>query len=135
MKPGHPGETGLHETAPCKAVGEILSRIGDKWSVLVVMQLGAEPRRFNELRRAIGGVSQKMLSITLRGLERDGFVTRTVTPTLPPRVDYALTDLGRELLTPVRALGDWAIANRDRVESARRRFDAAQAPEAMQAAE
>lgn len=118
MKP-----TNLRETEPCRRVSQILSRIGDKWSVLVVMLLGDGPRRFNELRREIGGVSQKMLSSTLRGLERDGFVTRTVQPTVPPRVDYALTDLGRELLRPVGALGEWAIDNAARIEEARRRFD------------
>lgn len=118
MKP-----TNLHETGPCRKVSQILSRIGDKWSVLVVMQLGEKPRRFNELRRELGSISQKMLSATLRGLERDGFVSRTVHPTVPPRVDYALTDLGRELLCPVAALGEWAIANSERVEEARRRFD------------
>jgi DNA-binding HxlR family transcriptional regulator len=125
LKPGN-----LRETEPCKAVGEILARIGDKWTVLVVMLLGPGPRRFNELRREIGGISQKMLSATLRGLERDGFVTRTVYPTVPPRVDYELTDLGREMMRPVKALGEWAIDNRERVEAARRRFDAVAKDEA-----
>ena len=119
MKPGN-----LHETEPCRQVSQLLSRIGDKWSVLVVMQLGKGPKRFNELRRELGSISQKMLSATLRGLERDGFVSRTVTPSVPPRVDYARTDLGRELLCPVGALGEWAIANIDRIETARGRFDA-----------
>jgi DNA-binding HxlR family transcriptional regulator len=79
--------------------------------------------RFNELRHAVGGISQKMLTTTLRGLERDGFVTRTIFPTIPPRVDYELTDLGRELLVPVTALGDWARANTARINSARAQFD------------
>ena len=118
MKP-----TNLRETEPCRRVSQILSRIGDKWSVLVVMLLGEQSRRFNELRREIGGVSQKMLSSTLRSLERDGFVSRTVHPTVPPRVDYALTDLGRELLQPVAALGEWAMDNAGRIEEARRRYD------------
>jgi DNA-binding HxlR family transcriptional regulator len=118
MKPGN-----LHETGPCRKVSQVLSRIGDKWSVLVVMQLGEKPRRFNELRRELGSISQKMLSATLRGLERDGFVSRTVHATVPPRVDYALTELGRDLLCPVGALGEWAIANIERIEAARRRFD------------
>lgn len=118
MKPGN-----LHETGPCRKVSQVLSRIGDKWSVLVVMQLGEKPRRFNELRRELGSISQKMLSATLRNLERDGFVSRTVTPSIPPRVDYALTDLGRDLLCPVSALGDWAIANIERIEGARQRYD------------
>ena len=107
----------------CRSVNEILARVGDKWSVLVVSLLGDGAMRFSELRRLIGGISQKMLTTTLRGLERDGFVTRTVTPTIPPRVDYELTSLGRDLLVPVRALGDWARRNRSRVEKARARFD------------
>jgi DNA-binding HxlR family transcriptional regulator len=110
----------------CQAVNGILSRVGDKWTVLVVELLGRGPMRFNELRRMIGGISQKMLTTTLRGLERDGFVTRTVFPTIPPRVDYELTELGRELLTPVRALGEWARQNTGRVAQARARFDAKQ---------
>lgn len=116
-----------YETEDCRAVSELLSRVGDKWTVLVVGYLGGGPIRFSELRRAIGGISQKMLTTTLRGLERDGFVTRTVFPTIPPRVDYELTQLGRELLVPVSALGDWARANQGRVADARRRFDAAHA--------
>lgn len=115
----------LRETEPCRRISQILSRVGDKWSVLVVMLLGDKPRRFNELRREIGGVSQKMLSSTLRNLERDGLVQRTEQPTVPPRVDYSLTALGRELLIPVGSLGDWAIANADAIEDARRRYDAA----------
>ena len=122
MKPGHP-----HATEDCRAVSEILSRVGDKWTVLVVEYLGRGPMRFTELKRAVGGISQKMLTITLRGLERDGFVTRTVFPTIPPRVDYELTDLGRELLKPVKALGEWARANTSRINAARERFDGTQA--------
>jgi DNA-binding HxlR family transcriptional regulator len=107
----------------CRAVSEILSRVGDKWSVLVVKLLGDGPMRFNELRHRIGGISQKMLTTTLRGLERDGFATRTVTPTIPPRVDYELTELGRDLLVPVTALADWAVKNEARVQKAREVFD------------
>jgi DNA-binding HxlR family transcriptional regulator len=118
MKPRHP-----HRTEDCRAISEVLQRIGDKWTVLVVSRLGEGPLRFNELRSIIGGISQKMLTTTLRGLERDGFVTRTVFPTIPPRVDYELTDLGRELLVPVQALADWGLANIDRVYAARERFD------------
>lgn len=118
MKPGH-----LHATEDCRAVSEILSRVGDKWTVLVVEFLGRGPMRFTELKHAVGGISQKMLTTTLRGLERDGFVTRTVFPTIPPRVDYELTDLGRELLKPVKALGEWARANTSRIRAARERFD------------
>ena len=122
MKLGHP-----HNTEDCRAVSEILQRVGDKWTVLVVGKLGAGPMRFNELRQAVGGISQKMLTTTLRGLERDGFVTRTVFPTIPPRVDYELTELGRELLVPVNALGEWARQNTARVNAARARFDGASA--------
>ena len=111
------------ERAECRAVSEVLSRIGDKWTVLVVELLGGGPMRFNELRRLIGGISQKMLTTTVRNLERDGFVTRTIFPTIPPRVDYELTDLGRELLVPVRSLGMWARENIDRIAEARTRFD------------
>ena len=114
----------------CQAVNSILSRVGDKWTVLVVELLGQGPLRFNELRRLIGGISQKMLTTTLRGLERDGFVTRTVFPTIPPRVDYELTDLGRDLLVPVHALGEWARLNTGRVAKARVSFDMKQKDEA-----
>jgi len=105
-------------------VTEILSRIGDKWSVQVVVEPGKGTRRFNELRRTVTGISQRMLTLTLRGLERDGLVTRTVYPTIPPRVEYRLTGLGSSLLTVVRALGDWAIENRAEILAARDRFDA-----------
>jgi DNA-binding HxlR family transcriptional regulator len=107
----------------CRAVSEVLARVGDKWSVLVVVMLGDGPKRFNALRRSIGGISQRMLTLTLRALERDGLVTRTVFPTIPPRVDYALTALGRSLLTPVDALSGWALENRSRIQQARERFD------------
>jgi DNA-binding HxlR family transcriptional regulator len=112
-----------HESEDCRAVSEILGRVGDKWTVLVVGYLSAGPMRFSELLRAIGGISQKMLTATLRALERDGFVTRKVFPTIPPRVDYELTDLGRELRVPVNALGEWARKNISRVNEARARFD------------
>ena len=120
MKPAH-----VHLPTDCRAVSDVLARIGDKWSVLVVSRLGAGPLRFNELRRAIGGISQRMLTLTLRGLERDGLITRTVFPTIPPRVDYALTPLGRDLLVPVSALGAWAIRNQPKIASAREEFDGA----------
>ena len=118
MLPRHP-----HITEDCRAVSEILQHIGDKWTVLVVGKLGNGSLRFNELRAAVGGISQKMLTTTLRGLERDGFVTRTVFPTIPPRVDYELTELGHDLLIPVSALGEWARANTIRVRAAREKFD------------
>jgi DNA-binding HxlR family transcriptional regulator len=120
VEPGH-----THEPGDCAKVAPILARVGDKWSVLVVSLLGGGPRRFNEIKRMIDGISQRMLTLTLRGLERDGLVTRTVTPTNPPRVDYALTDLGDDLLGPVNALSNWARANHPRIAEARARFDQA----------
>jgi DNA-binding HxlR family transcriptional regulator len=119
MKPGN-----LKLTGDCRRVSAILARIGDKWTVLVVRQIGDGPRRFSEIRRALGSISQKMLTTTLRGLERDGFVSRTVFPTVPPRVEYELTALGRDLLVPVKALGEWAVKNADRIERAQRTYDA-----------
>ena len=115
----------LHQTEPCRRISDILSRIGDKWSLLVIRQLGDGPLRFSEIKRSLGSISQKMLTATLRGLERDGFVTRTVFPTVPPRVDYELTSLGHDLLDPVRELADWALHNAERIERARKRFDEA----------
>ena len=112
-----------HLESDCRGVASILARVGDKWSVLVIMLLGDGPRRFNELKRMVGGISQRMLTLTLRGLERDGLVTRTVFPTIPPRVDYELTDLGRGLQQPVRALGEWAMDHQREIEDARARFD------------
>src|ERR1700677_5050284 len=118
MKPSH-----IHLPADCRAVSDVLARIGDKWSVLVVSRLGEGPLRLNELRRSIGGISQRMLTLTLRGLERDGLVTRTVFPTIPPRVDYALTPLGRDLLDPVATLGACAIRNQAKIARPREQFD------------
>jgi DNA-binding HxlR family transcriptional regulator len=115
----------IHDTSDCRAVSGVLQRVGDKWSVLIVGRLGPRAMRFNEFKREIGGISQRMLTLTLRGLERDGLVTRTVFPTIPPRVDYELTALGRSLLVPVKALGDWALANTGRIEAARLKFDGA----------
>jgi DNA-binding HxlR family transcriptional regulator len=111
------------ESGDCRAVSAILVRIGDKWSVLIVALLGDGPRRFNEIKRMVGGISQRMLTLTLRGLERDGLVTRTVTPTNPPRVDYALTGTGLSLWQPVEALSNWARAHHKEIEAARRTFD------------
>jgi len=115
----------LHEAGDCRAISEVLSRVGDKWTVLVVSTLGGGPKRFNELRKALGSISQRMLTLTLRALERDGLVTRTVFPTIPPRVDYELTSLGCSLLDPVNTLSAWARKNRPAMEEARRKFDAA----------
>lgn len=114
----------LHVPEDCRAISEVLARVGDKWTVLVVSTLGDGPKRFNELRRALGSISQRMLTLTLRGLERDGMVTRTQFPTIPPRVDYELTELGRSLLEPVSELTLWARKNRSAIDNARRRFDA-----------
>src|ERR1700750_2861601 len=116
----------LHQPEDCRAVSEVLSRVGDKWTVLVVGTLGDGPKRFNELRRALGSISQRMLTLTLRALERDGLVTRTVFPTIPPRVDYELTRLGHSLLEPVSSLRLWARRNRSAIENARRQFDSAE---------
>jgi DNA-binding HxlR family transcriptional regulator len=112
------------EHAACLAAREVLNRVGDKWSVLVIALLGNGPLRFSELKRSIEGISQRMLTLTLRGLERDGLVTRTMFPTIPPRVDYALTRLGRTLLEPVRALATWAEKHREEIQAARDKFDA-----------
>lgn len=114
---------GVH-TAGCKNVTPVLNRVGDKWSMLIVMALSGGPMRFNELKRAIDGISQRMLTRSLRGLERDGMVSRTVTPTIPPRVDYELTELGESLRQPVKALGDWAIEHIECIRAAQERYDA-----------
>ncbi|MEO7634655.1 MAG: helix-turn-helix domain-containing protein [Sphingomicrobium sp.] len=108
----------------CRTISTLLQRIGDKWTVLVVSTLGERPRRFNELRREIPSVSQRMLTLTLRNLERDGLVSRAVTPSIPPRVDYALTELGHSLLSPVSALSQWALDNVAAIHAAHARFDA-----------
>lgn len=110
----------------CRTISTLLSRIGDKWTALVVQALGQGPRRFNELRREIPTVSQRMLTLTLRNLERDGLVTRTVTPTIPPRVDYELTALGQSLRKPICALVAWATEHSEEIHAAQRRFDAEQ---------
>ena len=133
MEPGHTDVTATtaktativvgHATDRCTAVGNILARIGDKWSVLVVMSLGDGTFRFNELKRHIAGISQRMLTLTLRGLERDGLVERTVFPTIPPKVNYALTELGRSLREPVHALGQWAVEHRGTIERYREHYD------------
>ena len=113
----------LHVAEECRAVSEVLARVGDKWTILVVNELGNGPHRFNEIRRALGSISQRMLTLTLRNLERDGLVTRTVFPTIPPKVEYELTTLGRSLLVPVSGIGLWARQNRSAIQEARKRFD------------
>ena len=107
----------------CRTISTLLARIGDKWTVLVVMTLADGSKRFNELRREIPSVSQRMLTLTLRNLERDGLVNRTVTPSIPPRVDYELTDLGRSLQKPVLALSQWALDNIGTIHEAQAKFD------------
>ncbi len=132
MKPEHINVPVLppqpHPHSDCQGVASILARIGDKWSVFVIRLLGDGPLRFNELKRRVDGISQRMLTLTLRGLERDGLVTRTVFPTIPPRVDYELTDLGRGLWQPVEALGKWANDHQAEIQAARARFDARNEP-------
>ncbi|HVM23065.1 MAG TPA: helix-turn-helix domain-containing protein [Sphingomicrobium sp.] len=108
----------------CRTISGLLSRIGDKWTVLVVNTLADGSRRFNELRREIPSVSQRMLTLTLRNLERDGLVSRTVTPTIPPRVDYELTGLGRSLVPALRAIESWALDHVKDIHAAQARFDA-----------
>jgi DNA-binding HxlR family transcriptional regulator len=115
----------LHVPEDCRAVSEVLARVGDKWTILVVGELGGGPKRFNEIRKALGSISQRMLTLTLRALERDGLVTRTVFPTIPPKVEYELTKLGRSLLEPVSGIGLWARQNRSAIQEARKRFDTA----------
>jgi len=116
MKPDHP-------EADCPMM-MLLDRIADKWAVLVMAMLRRQPLRFNQLRREVGGISQKMLTQTLRGLERDGLVTRTVFPTSPVSVEYAITPLGETLADTMDALRIWSAENIDAVTDARRRFDA-----------
>ena len=112
------------EPESCDMISETLARIGDKWTLLVVELLAGGPMRFNEIRRTIGNISQRMLTLTVRGLERDGLVTRTVYPTIPPRVEYELTKLGRTLREPVMAIANWARKNRPTIAEARKVFDA-----------
>lgn len=111
-----------HDNAQCEHISRMLARISDKWTMLVVRTLGQGPRRFNALRREVGEISQKMLASTLRELEENGFVSRTVTPVTPPQVEYALTDLGREFLKPVQTLAEWVVENSARMDMARARY-------------
>ena len=120
------GKTMKDPNSPvCRTISNLLQRIGDKWTVLVVQTLGQGPHRFNELRREIPSVSQRMLTLTLRNLERDGIVSRKVTPTIPPRVDYELTELGHSLQKPICGLATWATANVGAIHAAQAKFDAA----------
>jgi len=113
-------ETACHgDPAHCEHISRLLARISDKWTLLVVRTLGPGPKRFNALRRDVGEISQKVLASTLRDLEENGFVSRTVTPVTPPQVEYALTELGRDLLSPVQALAEWVVVNAARMDAAR----------------
>ncbi|MDN3263149.1 helix-turn-helix domain-containing protein [Streptomyces sp. CSDS2] len=127
---GPPSAAGGGETDDevCRQVLRILALVGDKWSILVVGQLRDRTLRFSELHRAVRGISQRMLTLTLRQLERDGLLTRTVHPSVPPRVDYVLTPLGTTLLDSMTALADWAVTHRHEVDDNRRRYDAAHPP-------
>ncbi|TAA46715.1 transcriptional regulator [Pseudoxanthomonas winnipegensis] len=132
MSPSHiqsPVERCAPDAGGCLATRQILDRIGDKWSLYIVAMLANGPQRFNALKRGIDGISQRMLTLTLRGLERDGLITRTLYPTIPPRVDYALTDLGTTLLKPVMALVHWADEHQGAIAEAHRRFDAQLEPD------
>jgi DNA-binding HxlR family transcriptional regulator len=118
-----------HTPSACRA-REILDLVADKWSLYVITQLGPGPRRFNELKRSIEGISQRMLTVTLRGLERNGLVSRTMYPVMPPRVDYELTDLGRMLLNASLELIAWAEGHLSEIDTAREKYDAAEAEQA-----
>jgi DNA-binding HxlR family transcriptional regulator len=107
----------------CRKVSKVLARVGDKWSMLIIVLLRDGARRFNGMRRTVDGISQQMLTRTLRGLERDGMVTRTMIPASPPHVEYALTDLGRSLSQPVLALGTWVQEHLAQIDAARNRYD------------
>ena len=119
MKPCDTGDTGT-----CQRISEMLSRIGDKWTLLIVRELGQGPLRFSALKRRLGSISQKMLTATLRNLERDGMVSRTVTPATPPQVEYALTAMGHDLFRPIAALAEWTITHADCIDAARAAYDA-----------
>ncbi|MBB3455215.1 DNA-binding HxlR family transcriptional regulator [Rhizobium sp. BK313] len=112
-----------HASEDCRTLSSILAIVGDKWTVLIVVLLGDGPKRFNEIKRMVGGISQRMLTFTLRGLERDGLVTRTVYPTTPPRVEYELTELGGTLWKAVEPLSSWARNHLDEIVASRDTFD------------
>lgn len=111
------------QSAECPKISQVLARVGEKWSVLIIIMLADGPRRFSDLKRAIGGISQRMLTLCLRGLERDGLVKRTVFPVVPPRVEYELTALGQSLRVPVTQLAQWASAHLVELDAAREAFD------------
>src|ERR1043165_7816988 len=117
-------KTSEGNVAVCNTMADILNRIGDKWSVMIVGYLSRKTMRFNELRHTIGGISQRMLTLTLRNLERDGLVTRTVYPEIPPRVEYQLTPLGQTLRSPIQAVISWSEMYIDAVTIAQAEYDA-----------
>jgi DNA-binding HxlR family transcriptional regulator len=117
----------------CRPLTDILVRIGDKWTVQVIGALSKGPLRYSQIFKQIDGVSQRMLTLTLKGLERDGLVTRTIYPTIPPRVDYALTERGRTLTGPLHVLWTWAYENRDAIDATRREFDQRRSDDAASA--
>jgi DNA-binding HxlR family transcriptional regulator len=125
-----PVRSPVDEHAGCRAVSDALARVGDKWTVMVVGALKAGPLRYNELNRKVDGISQRMLTLTLKGLEQDGLVTRTLYPTIPPRVEYALTDIGRTLIDPLQALYAWSQANVAGMAEARIRYQEKRVQEA-----
>ncbi|MCG5216397.1 winged helix-turn-helix transcriptional regulator [Streptosporangium sp. KLBMP 9127] len=121
-RPASPAVLRERDPMTCQ-VRDILSRIGDKWSMAVINELGCGVQRFTEIKRAVPGISQRMLTVTLRALERDGLVSRRVYPVVPPRVDYELTPLGRTLRDQVWGLIDWVVEHHDDIDGARRRYD------------
>lgn len=135
MRPSKAAVTIPHlPSEQCPKISQVLARIGEKWSVLIIIMLAQRTHRFSELKRAIGGVSQRMLTLSLRGLERDGLVKRTMFPVIPPRVEYELTPLGRSLHAPVSALGEWARSHLAEIDVAREAFDRKEAQEAEKTA-
>src|SRR6201994_840356 len=125
---GRAGTAAPPPLTDCRA-RDVLHRVGDKWSVFVIDRLGQGSQRFSELRRSIDGITSRMLTVTLRGLERDGLVTRTMHPVIPPRVDYELTPMGATLLETIQQLMDWADGHAGDIYEARRVYDAQRAPD------
>ncbi|CUH68268.1 putative HTH-type transcriptional regulator YybR [Thalassovita gelatinovora] len=127
MTLGYMEDTAAHpaqDAAQCQRIKDVLARVGDRWSVMIVITLDGGTMRFNELKRHLG-ITQRMLSLTLKELERDGLISRTYHPTIPPKVEYALTPLGKSFSEPVRSIGRWAIDNLTNIDVCRQRYDAA----------
>lgn len=134
MSPRSKGEFVMCDESNCAPIREILDRVGDKWSLYIIATLHGGPLRFNEIKREVNGISQRMLTLTLRSLERDGLLTRTVAASVPLRVEYSLTEVGRSLRAPIIGLITWAIDNRSRMEKARANYDRAFAKKTAPAA-